>query len=285
MKRREFIKYMGLTSGALTVVPHIFKDGESLLAQQAQVKVYKVMNGDCFQNTNKICDMINISNYINPTDLVVIKGNAQWPYQGYTHTGVIKAVIDKILEISNFTGEVLICDNVQAYGKAGEIAFDVPLEKRTHNWPNHNWTTLAEEYQANGKPVAVKRWLNDENDISTPADGEGWIREYFNFHSVDTYFSYPIFESPLTVAAVLIIGALVFMPNLNNHGNGEEDRAGLTSAIKSFFGATEIHYGANSTFRGYANIHKSSLFTSGADYMGEIVARYINTMAAIAIPK
>ena len=109
MKRREFIKYMGVTSGALTVIPHIFEEKEHLLAQQTKVKVFKAMNGDCFQNTNKICDMINLSNYINSTDIVVIKGNAQWPYQGYTHTGVIKAVIDKILlDNQNSIGQTFV---------------------------------------------------------------------------------------------------------------------------------------------------------------------------------
>ena len=224
--------------------------------------------------------------------MVVIKGNAQWPFQGYTHTGVIKGVIDKILEIPGFSGEILLCDNVQVYASEGETAFDVPIEKRTHNWPNHNWSTLATEYQENGKPVAVKKWVNSNLDITSPADGEGWIRDYFTFHELNTYLSYPIFESPLTPGRMIDMKngvwengeytgrkvKAIFMPNLNNHGRGTEDYAGITSAIKSFFGTTEIHYGANETFKGYSNIHGSSFSRRRADYAGELVARYIQTM-------
>ena len=55
-----------------------------------------------------------VAKFINPTDVVVIKANAQWPNQGYTHTGCIKGVIDAILAIPGFSGEILICDNIQS---------------------------------------------------------------------------------------------------------------------------------------------------------------------------
>jgi uncharacterized protein (DUF362 family) len=289
MRRRKFIQNLGIIGG---IAPLFFSWKKSLLAQNTKVKVYKVINSDCFQNTAKICEMLNLSNYIDPSDVVVIKGNAQWPYQGYTHTGVIKGVIDKILEIPEFSGEIFICDNVQVYASEGNTAFDVPVDKRTHNWPDHNWSTLAEEYQANGKPVAVKNWINSSHDISSPANGEGWIRDYFTFHDLNTYLSYPIFESPLTTGRMIDMKngvwengeytgrkvKAIFMPTLNNHGIETEDYAGITSAIKSFFGTTEIHRGATRTFKEHANIHGSSFSRLRADYAGELAARYIHTL-------
>lgn len=84
-------------------------------------RVYKVMNGaDCFQNITKLWQLLDgPAKFIGPTDVVVMKGNAQWPNQGYTHTGCIKGVIDSILAIPGFSGEILICDNVQIYGMSG----------------------------------------------------------------------------------------------------------------------------------------------------------------------
>ena len=82
------------------------------------------MNGDCFQNIAKVLELAGgIERYINATDVVVIKANGQWPNQGYTHTGCIKAVIDAILGIPGFSGEILICDNIQKYGRAGQFGF------------------------------------------------------------------------------------------------------------------------------------------------------------------
>lgn len=292
MTRREFLRHFGIATGAITLSPFIVGRFSQVLALPS-IKVHIVKNGDCFQNIAKLWEMLGGAEiYINPTDIVVIKANAQWPNQGYTHTGCIKGVIDKILEIPNFSGEVLVCDNVQNYGTSGRFGFDSTLSYRKNNWPDHNWDSLAAEYQANGEPVGTKRWLNSETDISGPAEGEGWIRSFFSLHSRNSYLSYPIFESPLTSGRMIDMkngvwengqytGAKVktiFMPTLNNHGNGGEDYAGVTSAIKSFFGATEIHYGQYSKFRDYYNIHSSSFNFNRADYAGELTARFINTM-------
>ncbi len=181
---------------------------------------------------------------------------------------------------------------MQEYGKEGNYGFDVSPGGRTHNWPDHNWDSLAGEYQSNNKPVDSVRWYNSEGDISGPQDGEGWIRDFFHFNGKDTYLSYPIFESTLTPGRMIDMkngvwenGAYtgrkvksIFIPTLNNHGKGEEDYAGITSAIKSFFGATEIHYGAGDRFRDHVNIHGSSFSREQAGYAGELVARFINTM-------
>jgi len=73
------------------------------------------------------------------------------------------------------------------------------------------------------------------------------------------------------------------MPTLNNHGAGGEDYAGVTSAIKSFFGATEIHVGDDATWNGYYHIHSSSYTQHSAQTAGELVGRFINTMYAPAL--
>jgi hypothetical protein len=294
MTRREFLRAFGIASGAITLSPFFVDRISKAFAQISTVKVYLVKNGDCFQSTAKLLEMMGgASKYIDSTDVVVIKGNAQWWNQGYTHTGCIKGVIDKILQIPGFSGEVLVCDNVQTGDPHG---FEATVDMRAHNWPDHNWNSLAAEYQTHGKPVAAKKWLSNELDISGPSDGEGWIRDYFDFYGWNTYLSRPIFQSPVTPGRMIDMKngvwesggytgrevKAIFMPTLNNHGGGSEDYAGVTSAIKSFFGATEIHtcwncaWDHNNTT--YDSIHSSAFNRSRADYAGELVARYINTM-------
>lgn len=268
--------------------------------EEVLTKVFLVKNGSVGQNITKLLELIGgISKYIGPTDVVVLKCNGQWPNQGYTNTECIKYVIDAILGIPGFTGEILICDNIQNVSYDTTRGFLASPENRNNNWPDHNWSTLAEAYQANNKPVAIFPWQNNPADveISGPAEGTGWVRDFFPFHGLTAYLSYPVFESPLTAGRLIDMkngiweaGAYtgrkvrtIFMPTLNNHGNGgNEDYAGVTSAIKCFFGATEIISGGNDTIthdgQKCYNIHSATYTRGNAYYAGELTARYIKTM-------
>jgi hypothetical protein len=271
-----------------------------------------VKNGDCFQNIAKLWELMGgVGKYISANDIVVLKANAQWPNQGYTHTGCIKAVIDAILQIPGFAGEILICDNVQIYGAAGSFGFDATTANRTHNWPDHNWNSLAAAYQAQGKPVATKRWLNSSAWTAppalptlsswNPANGEGWHRYFFNYAASGkpTYISCPVFQSPLTPGRMIDLKNGVWesgnytsrrvrticLPTLNNHGSGSGEDCGITSAIKCFYGATELHGGVLGKLNGYSHMHSSgsSDSTSGrisAPAVGELVATYLQKLFA-----
>lgn len=301
MTRRQFLRHYGIASGAITLSPFFIERFASVCqAATSLTRVYKVKNGDCLQNTAKLWEMLGgPARYIGPNDIVVIKGNAQWPNQGYTHTGCIKGVIDKILGIPGFSGEILICDNIQTHVAPGELGFDATVGNRTQNWPDHNWDSLAALYRASGKPVATKRWANGPWRNVTlplpyfsgwnPANGEGWSRSFFSYPTGATFISYPVFESPLTAGRMIDVkngvwqnggytgqkAKTIIMPTLNNHGPGSEDYAGVTSAIKSFFGATEIPGTWDQPWNGYNHIHTGS-YPQG--YAGELVGRYINTM-------
>lgn len=313
MSRRQFLRRFGIASGALTFSP-FFIDRFASVARAASplTRVFKVMNGDCFQNTAKIWDLLGgPARYINPTDVVVIKANAQWINQGYTHTGCIKGVIDAILAIPGFSGEVLICDNTQSIYTPEVTAFGATTANRVHNYPDDNWNSLAASYVAAGKQVAAVRWFNDSwRDVPSipyysewnPASGSGWTRSYFNFYGRNTYLSYPIFLSPFNSSRLIDPkkgvweGAAysgrrvrtIVMPTLNNHGDGSGDYAGMTSAVKSFFGATEIHWGTDSIPNGYYHMHSSTYSTWSASapsgdpalHAGELTGRYLNTFFA-----
>jgi hypothetical protein len=309
MTRREFLRHYGIASGAITLSP-FFIDRFASVCQAATslTRVYKVKNGDCFQNTAKIWDMLGgPAKFISPNDIVVIKGNAQWPYQGYTHTGCIKGVIDKILAIPGFSGEILICDDIQTQVAPGTFGFDAIAANRTNNWPDKNWNEIAADYQASGKPVATKIWANGPwRDVPlplpsisswSPANGEGWTRSFFTYNTRPTFISYPVFASPLTSGRMIDMKngvwqnggytaqkiKTIVMPTLNNHGTGSEDYAGVTSAIKSFFGATEIPGDWNGPSNGYYHIHSSSYTQGSAQSAGELVGRFLNTMYSPAL--
>jgi hypothetical protein len=304
--RRQFLRKYGIASSALTFSPFFIEHFSSIChAAGALTRVYKAVSGDCFQNVAKVLEMAGgISKYIAPTDVVVIKANGQWPNQGYTNTGCIKAVIDATLAIPGFSGEVLICDNIQNYGTAGQFGFDAAIAYRTHNWPNHNWNSLAEEYAAQGKPVAAKRWVNGLWRTLpsappcfspwNPADGEGWARSFFYYNGQPTYLSYPIFRSPVNPGRMIDLkngvwenGAYtgrrvrtICMPTLNNHGSGASEDVGITSAIKSFFGATEIHTGVSGLWNGYRNIHSSGNYDTALfpKACGELPGIFLKTL-------
>ncbi len=303
MTRRQFLRYYGIASSAITLSPFFIERFVSVhRAAAGLTQVYKVQNGDCFQNTAKLWQLLGgPARFIGRRDVVVIKGNAQWPNQGYTHTGCIKGVIDQILQIPGFPGEIIIADNTQCFGDPGVSGFDATVDNRANNWPDQNWDSLAAGYQANGNPVATKRWIcGPWRDVPfpgfsgwNPANGEGWGRSFFSYHGRPTYLSYPVFESPLTPGRMIDMQKgvwqngrytapvkTIFMPTLNNHGSDQEDYAGVTSAIKSFFGATEIPLGPDAMWNGFYDIHSSSYTQLSAQCAGELVGRYINTLYA-----
>jgi hypothetical protein len=314
MTRRDFLRRYGIASSALTLSPFFIERFATALAATANAtRVYKVKNGDCFQNTAKLWEMLDgPAKYIGANDVVVIKGNAQWPNQGYTHTGCIKGVIDQILQIPGFSGEVLICDNLQGGGGgAGTYGFDVASGNRVHNWPDKNWTELAADYRSQGKPVAAMQWRNDAVWRSpslplpcfstwNPGNGPGWTRYFLNASGRPTYLSYPVFASPITAGRMIDMKngvwengsytgrkvKAIFMPTLNNHGTGGEDYAGITSAVKSFFGASELFHGAPSyisddyVWNGYYNLHSTSYSQSAAQIAGQMVGSFINNLYA-----
>ena len=113
-----------------------------------------------------------------------------------------------------------------------------------------------------------------------PANGPGWTRYFLNYNGRNTYISSPVFQSPITPGRMIDMKngvwengsytgrkvKAIFMPTLNNHdySGGGEDYAGITSAVKSFYGATEIFHGSPSyisddyIWNGFYSIHSSS---------------------------
>jgi hypothetical protein len=77
---------------------------------------------------------------------------------------------------------------------------------------------------------------------------------------------------------------VIVMPTLNNHGVGTAEDCGITSAIKSFYGATELHGGVGGTWNGYYQMHSTlNQITTGEippQAVGELVAIYLQKLFA-----
>jgi hypothetical protein len=331
MTRRQFLRHYGIASSAITLSPFFIERFAAVCqAASSLTRVYKVMNAPdslttCSQNITQLWQMLGgVANFISPTDVVVIKGNAQWPNQGYTHTGCIKAVVDSILAIPGFSGEILICDNIQGGGwGSGNYGFDATTANRTNNWPTYNWNQLAASYPSSAK-VATVQWQTDTTwrtpptslpgwstwnlANGVPSSGTAWSRYFLNYSGRNTYLSYPIFQSPVTSGRIIDLKngvwenggytgrkvKVISMPTLNNHcytPGGAQDYAGVTSAVKSFYGATEIFHGSPTyisddyVWNGWYSIHSSSFSQAtlnndpqAAYYAGQLVGTVINNL-------
>lgn len=263
------------------------------------IRVYMVKNGTVKDNIMKLFELLGgISRYVDTNDVIVLKCNGQWPNQGYTNTECIKYVIEEILSIDRFSGEILICDNIQGVPDDETRGFRASIENRRNNWQDHNWNSLTEEFRSKNKPVGVLSWKNDYEGkgISGPSEGQGWVRSFFSFHDKQVFLSYPVFESPVTPGKIIDMKngvwenghytgqkvKTIFMPTLNNHGCFSEDYAGITSAVKCFFGATEIipHQDGTISHNGKNcfNIHSATYTSNNAYYAGELAARFIKTI-------
>ena len=175
-----------------------------------------------------------------------------------------------------------------------------------------NWTSLAASYRTQGKPVGVVQWQNDTTWRTPPlplpcysnwdpAKGNGWTRYFFSLNGLNCYLSSPVFQSTVTAGRMIDMRngvwesgsytgrkvKAIFMPTLNNHdwNGGEEDYAGVTSAVKSFLGATELFHGSpyisdDYVWNGFYNIHAAGFSQEDPETAGELVGQFINNLYA-----
>lgn len=187
--------------------------------------VFWVKNGNPAENVRKAIDMMGgIERFINKNDIVVLKPNAQWWNQGRTNLWAMKGVIDNILEIPGFSGEVIIAennhfmnndfpegeeDNVRGWVKISEINGDIEGK-------NHSLNSLVEMFNNNGYSNVTKVhwrdggpkhdvWGNGQNGgiVHSPGEGDGYVWSdidyiysmYFGIKKWPVKMTYPIFTS------------------------------------------------------------------------------------------
>ncbi|MEW5925051.1 MAG: hypothetical protein AB1746_13785, partial [Candidatus Zixiibacteriota bacterium] len=170
----------------------------------------------------------------------------------------------------------------------------------------YNFNNMVAYYQNSGHTnvsgVRIRRQMDSPGEwpvVSGPQNGQGWIRPEWQSPTTNCllYLPYPIIRSPYSGRLIDLKNGVydngytgqpalkyIKMPNLNNHGNNaQQDYAGVTSAVKSFLGITELENDVQGSFNdGHRNMHTyaSSCNGSGeparAFSAGEAVGAWMN---------
>ncbi len=298
--RRTLLKKIGRGVLLAPFMPVLFREKLSRIteAHAAIVShVYVSRNGTPVANMQKVVEMAGgIANYIDSDDVVVIKPNLQWKNQGYTHTEATKALIDIILNRpGGFTGEIIVAENTHGQEESTSRGWAVSAENRVNNWSAMNYNELIAWYPSNGvqNVTAAKLMSSTYPDISGPSEGQGYVQSNYTIsyspgaNGRVLRLSYPIIQSSYsgklidTKNGVWSGGGytgqrvkLIFLPTLNNHGSGNEDYAGATSAVKCHLGFVKTTYGAS----GRWGLHQVGYGIAVPSAVGEGVGQLITNI-------
>ncbi|MEE9442370.1 MAG: DUF362 domain-containing protein [candidate division Zixibacteria bacterium] len=273
MDRRQFVKNLLISLAGLWV----FRKKKNILAavkstptkilvrQSVPSDVFLIRNGTPEENMSRLIDLMGgIESIIGREDIVIIKPNSQWWLQGMTNTDSMAALIQIILDIPNFKGEIIIADNHQFQ------------DDNSRGWttlvPNgrFNLNQLVEYFQKAGyKNVTKYHWHDGGSNpspmqgdafgdsvVSGPEAGDGYVWDENNYYLARNgnkcVMTYPIMTSSYSGITIdLKNGAFengkyteqpvkfVNMPSLNHHGA----YCGVTASVKNLMGVVDMSCG------------------------------------------
>ena len=322
LRRRSFLAgtagAIGVGCGAEGFEDDEFDDENTEAIEQA------ITGGQVIVSRNKAFDenvrsVVNkaggVGAFINRNDVVVLKPNGQWRWQGYTHTGCMKALIDMILAYrwpaGGFTGEILIAEHVHRtpdLAMSDSYCWNMSAANRKYNWPDQNYNGLVAAYRKANKRVAAvplydveenpTKWASASGPGDLPAGKHGWVRTTYRTVGTNNKvvrLSHPLLRSPFAETNIIDLsqgrvwkaGAytaqkakLIFLPTLNNHYNTNpgtpfEDYSGATSAVKCHLGIVEFKPNTAGTL----NLHQIGFnmdpAKNRADAVGESIGHLI----------
>lgn len=184
---------------------------------------------------------------IRPSDVVLIKVNAQWKYRGCTNSDVIRGLIHSILtHPEGFKGEVVIFENGQGQGSMDGDARgwgrypDSSIQANAAD-PSHSFAYLANRVFA-GQGVSTYL-LDDIRDVFI-----GEADHLTDGYRVEEGVSYPCFTTAGGRRVELREGLwdgssyedrikLINVPVLKTH-----DGCGITGCLKNFYGVLSMGY-------------------------------------------
>jgi hypothetical protein len=128
------------------------------------------------------------SGIVGTDNVVIIKGNFQWTTRNTTSTDRIKGLIWQILNHPDgFSGEILICDNVQDIG-TGINQQDNNSEDEEQSIPD-----VVNTFYAKGYPVYYLDWSYIWDAVASEYSADDYDDGYV--YETDTRISYPKFRS------------------------------------------------------------------------------------------
>lgn len=273
MKRRHFIWNMFIALAGIFVFKNRKKTLAAIQPGQESSKVlpsgpsdvYLIKDGTPEENMARLIDLMGgIETFIGAEDIVIIKPNSQWWLQGMTNTDSMAALIKVILDIPNFSGEIILADNHQFQ------------EDNSRGWttllPNgrFNLNQLVEFFQNSGyKNVTKYHWHDGGSNpsplqgdafgdkvVSGPEEGDGYVWDENNYYLADNgnkcVMTYPVMTSSYSGITIdLKNGAyqngkytdqpvkFINMPVINHHGA----YCGVTAAVKNLMGVVDMSCG------------------------------------------
>ena len=193
---------------------------------------------------------------IAPTDIVLLKVNAQWKYRGATNSDVVRGLIQRILDHPNgFRGEIVIIENGQGRGSLACDTSSSYSDAKVHANAvdeSHSFLYLVDSVF---KDIRVSTFLLDPVRSRFIGANDHATNGYRTFENV----SYPCFTTAGGFRIELKEGVwngagydrrlkLINIPVLKTHGGSE-----ITGALKHFYGVLSMSDG-KSDFRHYAGL-------------------------------
>jgi len=243
---------------------------------------------------NMIANLGGIESLIDKNDIVILKPNSQWWYQGMTNTDCMAEFIRMILEIPGFDGEIIISDNNQSVadderGWSTEFRngqFNLNELVLYFNENGHANVTKYRWHPAGPNPDPLQFAGSGDSVRKHPSEGDGYIWPedlyYICPHGQKSVLAYPVFTSTYSGTTIdLKNGAFkngeytdqpvkfINFSAINHHG----PYAGITASVKNFMGGVDMscgypgtspagtfnthHIGASATFRWMASRRKT----------------------------
>ncbi len=195
-------------------------------------------------------------------NIVIIKGNYQWTSWNTTSTDRVKGLIWRILNHPDgFTGEIVVCDNVQ------DIGTGINHNDNNSEDTEQSILDVVNTFSAKGYPVYQMDWAFLYNMVASEyADGD--LADGYVFEE-DSKISYPKFITPsfnhfvslrygiwdtLTATYDPSRLCIIDFPVLKAHS-----WAGATVAIKNWIGVLTTAY-AEQRYGGFDPMHDNYFF-------------------------
>ena len=213
------------------------EEGNMELAVSSLIGLMEAQGLYLYKNANQT------SGLIGNNDVVILKVNGQWPYNGGTNTDLVKSVINALIGHSDgFTGEVVIADNGQGLGS---------MDHAQTNSFYHDQSNL--DVAGMFDPYNVSTFLWDpirSNTVDDFDDGDftnGYVRNSTWNADTEIYVSYPKFTTEYGTYISFKEGVwdnntgfdsdrlkVINMPVLKSHF-----RYGVTGCIKHYMGVPQ----------------------------------------------
>lgn len=280
--RRQFLKNAFSITSAFLLSPIEWLDAK--ISDQSHV--YWAEGDDPYQNVQNVIAMMGgIERWFDIEDIIVIKPNCQWWNQGTANLSAMRSIIELILDLPGFSGEIIIAENHQ---KSGTDNRGWSADNTINTDPvARNIIELIDYFQRNGHPNVTKyHWLNSERGgaiINGPAHGDGYVHldECHVYNGKETPMTYPVFTSSYSGRKLDLKNGvwdgggftgqqvkLINLSSLNHHAFG------VSASVKNLMGIVDLPGNDSGRFSdGRYNFH-----SIGLEGMGGALGQWLHAV-------